>query len=72
MENSRDSVALADYPCLQRISWNRPDHCTVTRAEAFALYERNWRHIKDIPMDECEQQLFDSLVKTQGKGSFAS
>ena len=38
------TVRIADYPNLELLCWNRRAPY-VTRREAFALYERNWRFV---------------------------
>ncbi|MDO4682466.1 MAG: hypothetical protein Q4B17_06715 [Lautropia sp.] len=36
---------LSDYPQLCLLAWNRDPDGWIDEAEAFALYEANWRHV---------------------------
>ena len=40
--DTRGLVRVADYPNLKLLCWNVEAPC-ITRRNAFALYERNWR-----------------------------
>ena len=54
-------IKLADYPQLRLLAWNRP-------AEAFALYEANWRLIEPADLTPAEATLIERLTHEQGKG----
>ena len=63
-------IRIADYPLLKLVCWNRAAEGRVSRAEALALYERNWRHINDQSMTAAEQKFFDDIVANEGAGVF--
>ncbi len=63
-----DAVRLADYPQLKRLAWHRQGE-TLTEEEAFALYERNWRHIDRSNLEPAERDFIARLVKRCGKGA---
>jgi hypothetical protein len=63
------TVRLGDYPQLVSIAWHLIDENTkLTAEEAFALYERNWRHVELDQLGPEEQALIDGLTFTIGKG----
>ncbi len=58
---------VTEYPQLKLLCWNRRnDH--ITRADAFSLYERNWRFIDEDMLDDAEKQLITALSAEFGKG----
>ncbi len=61
-------VCLNAYPQLRQLAWNRPEGACVDDAEAFALYESNWRLVDVAAMDEAERALLQRLVTEQGAG----
>lgn len=62
-------VALARYPQLRQLAWHLgPDVSDLSPAEAFALYERQWRHIDIAAMPARERALVKRLTATQGRG----
>jgi hypothetical protein len=61
-------IRLAKYPQLKSIAWSLADDAEVGPAEAFALYERNWRHVDTAAMDPAERALLAKLTATIGKG----
>lgn len=61
-------VRLDDYPQLARLAWHRYGS-TVTEDEAFALYERHWRHVDQDGLSPAEQALITRLTERQGKGA---
>ena len=63
-----DAVRLADYPQLKRLAWHRQGE-TLTEKEAFAFYERNWRHIDRSNLEPAERDFIARLVKLYGKGA---
>jgi transcriptional regulator with XRE-family HTH domain len=63
-----DAVRLADYPQLEHLAWHRQGE-TLTEKEAFALYERNWRHIDRSSLGPAERDFIARLVKRYGKGA---
>lgn len=62
-----DTVRVVDYPQLKQIAWHRQAD-TLTKREAFALYERNWRHIDQSSMDPSERNFIAGLMRTYGNG----
>ena len=62
------TVALADYPQLQRLAWQLHGVQEVTPKEALALYERNWRHVDRSAMAQHEHMLVNALVRELGGG----
>jgi transcriptional regulator with XRE-family HTH domain len=61
-------IVLARYPQLAALAWHAPGAVDVTPEEAFALYERNWRHVDVEAMDADEKDLLDQLAQIIGKG----
>ena len=60
-------VRVADYPNLKLICWNI-GAAWVTRRNAFALYERNWRLVDVAGAPEHERALIDDLAREFGRG----
>lgn len=61
-------IRLADYPQLRMLAWSRPADACLDDAEAFALYEANWRFMEPAQLDEREAALLQRLVREQGAG----
>jgi transcriptional regulator with XRE-family HTH domain len=61
-------IKLDAYPQLRQLAWHR-DGGTVTEDEAFALYERHWRHLDRDGLSPAEQALITRLTERQGKGA---
>lgn len=59
------TIRTTDYPQLKRIAWQLAD-TELTPKEAFALYERNWRHVDRKAMDEAERDLVRRLAARLG------
>jgi len=62
------NITLAHYPQLQTLVWNRPTTTELTAEEAFALYERNWRHVDVCALLPREKDLIQHLTATIGGG----
>jgi len=62
------TIALADYPELQRLAWQLHGVLEVTPKDALALYERNWRHVDRNAMGPRERMLVNALVHELGGG----
>ena len=60
-------VRVADYPNLMLLCWNAVAPC-ITRRDAFALYERNWRLVDVDGAPEHERTLIDDLAREFGRG----
>src|SRR5258706_107458 len=64
-------IRLDRYPQLKQIAWHLGPEATVLNPEeAFALYERNWRHVDREAMSPRERALVKELTATIGKGVF--
>lgn len=62
-------IRLARYPQLKAIAWHlSPAATTLAPEEAYALYERNWRHVDAAAMGAAERALLARLTATVGKG----
>lgn len=42
----------------------------MSAAEAFALYERNWRHLDEAALTAAERRLVTELKERFGRGAF--
>jgi len=60
-------LCVDDYENLRLIAWNRAGRF-MTRAEAFRLYECNWRHVDQNGMDAKERDLIAQLAQEHGNG----
>ena len=63
----REVLCIDDYANLRLIAWNRAGRF-MTRAEAFQLYECNWRHVDQNGMDARERDLIAQLAQEHGNG----
>jgi transcriptional regulator with XRE-family HTH domain len=65
----RARIRLGDFAQLRQIAWQLdPAVVELAPEEAFALYERNWRHVDHDAMDAAERALLNELTATVGKG----
>lgn len=62
-----EMVRIADYPALRLICWNTAA-TYLARADTFALYERNWRHIDVGGLTDEERAFIDTLAAQFGNG----
>ena len=60
-------IAVAQFPQLQQLCWNLRTEF-LTRADALALYERNWRLVDQATLDPGERRLINALAQELGKG----
>ena len=60
-------VDVATYPSLELLCWNLAAP-RVTRRDAFAIYERNWRWIDAANTPPHERAFIDSLAAEFGGG----
>lgn len=60
-------VRIADYPQLRRLTWQLAPGTELTPEEAWATYERNWRHVDASALDARERQLLDELARALGR-----
>jgi hypothetical protein len=56
-----------EYPELRLLCWNRAERF-IPAAEAFALYERNWRFVDPVALSPAERALIDRLAGRFGNG----
>jgi transcriptional regulator with XRE-family HTH domain len=62
-------IRIDRYPQLRQIGWHLgPAKRELEAQEAFALYERNWRHVDQAAMSAQERELVRKLTDTYGKG----
>lgn len=62
------AIRVADYPLLHEAAWSTDPDAKLSPAEAFAVYERNWRHIDHAAMGAKERELLERLTATVGNG----
>ena len=60
-------IDLAEFPQLRQLCWNLKTEF-LTRTDAFALYERNWRLIDQSALTASERTLIDQLKDQLGGG----
>jgi hypothetical protein len=61
------TIEVARYPNLRLLAWQL--HQThIGEAEAFAIYEREWRHLDLSHMEPHELQLIRDLARKYGHG----
>ncbi|MGV7206224.1 hypothetical protein ACLB1G_00045 [Oxalobacteraceae bacterium A2-2] len=68
MKAADDSLVIRDFPQLRLIAWNRHPDDAITGAEAFDLYERNWRFVDEPAMLPHERALLARLTRQYGHG----
>jgi len=62
-------IRIDRYPQLQSIAWHLdPATTELAPEEAFALYERQWRHVDQAAMGPKEAALLKRLTATVGNG----
>ena len=66
-DSSQGMVRVDEFPNLELLCWNIKAPC-VTRRNAFALYERNWRLLDLASAPEHERALIDDLAREFGRG----
>ena len=54
-------VDPANYPQLKQLAWQVGGAVELTPAEAFSIYERNWRHVDVAALEPHERHLIDAL-----------
>lgn len=65
-----ETVTPADFPGLRALVWNRDPTQAISAAAAFALYERNWRHIDQMAFTVAEHRLVAELIERFSHGAF--
>lgn len=63
-------IRVADYPQLRRLGWQLAPDTELTPEEAWATYERNWRHVDASTLDARERALLDDLARVLGREPF--
>lgn len=66
------TVVPQEFPELAQLVWNRDPARPIPAAEAFALYERNWRHVDAGHLTRKEADLIHALTDEYGNGVFLS
>ncbi len=61
-------ITIGDFPELKLICWNRRADDQIDDATAFALYERNWKHVDPARLGAEERDLIERLTREQGHG----
>ena len=61
-------VIPEQFPELARLAWNRDATRPIPGEEAFALYERNWRHVDREHLVPHEAALIEQLKLAYGGG----
>jgi hypothetical protein len=64
---STPTVEIARYPNLRLLAWQLHRE-RIGEAEAFALYEREWRHVDVSRLGPEERRLIRHLMDTYGHG----
>ena len=64
-----DAVVPNAYAGLRELAWNRDPARAISAAKAYALYERNWRHLDGRVLSEAERHLVAELTRRFGNGS---
>lgn len=70
--NTPERIVPDDFPQLRLLVWSRDPKHDLSAAEAFALYERNWRFIDKAHLTEQETRLIAQLTQTYGRGRMLS
>ncbi|MCV9964340.1 hypothetical protein OIU34_20850 [Pararhizobium sp. BT-229] len=68
MIRASDCIVPADFPELRNLCWNRNPNRSITREEAFLLYDRNWRFVDEDSLTDNERSLIDALEGEFGAG----
>lgn len=69
-EAALELIIPADYPELQLLAWNRDPSKPITGADAFGIYEAQWRHVDTARLQPHEQKLIQALTEKYGNGHF--
>jgi hypothetical protein len=63
-----DQIVPAEFPELDLLAWSRDPARPIAAAEAFALYERNWRFVDRENLTVREKLLIEELTEEYGHG----
>lgn len=58
----------ARYPTLRLLCWSGAAPRSLSREDAFALYEREWRFVEEASLTDEERALIASLAREFGGG----
>jgi transcriptional regulator with XRE-family HTH domain len=64
-----ESIRISDYPQLGLLSWPLAAVDELAPKDALSIYERNWRHVDQLSLNEQEQALIRNLVERYGNGA---
>lgn len=62
------TIVPKEFPELALLVWNRDPTRSIAADEAFALYERNWRHVDKNRLTPREHALIHALAAACGHG----
>ena len=65
---AHQQIVPAEFPELALLVWNRDPTRAIPAEEAFALYERNWRHVDREHMAPAGADLVRELANALGYG----
>ena len=68
MDEKLREIVPAEFPQLFRLAWNRDPLRPVAPAEAYALYDRNWRFVDIDHLTAKEAKLIRELDAAFGNG----
>tara|TARA_R110002020_G_scaffold69730_9_gene181444 strand:+ start:19995 stop:20213 length:219 start_codon:yes stop_codon:yes gene_type:complete len=68
MTHFGDHIVPAQFPELNALVWNRNPARPIPAADAFALYERNWRFVDKEALTGEEDLLIQELTEEFGHG----
>ena len=69
MAKDMQAIPLAEYPQLRQLAWHLSGQVThLSPEDAFALYERQWRHVDAAAMSVHETALLAALTASVGRG----
>lgn len=61
------TITTSNYPELHLLCWNRAEN-TLSRKDAFALYESHWHMLCNASLTEDEAKLINELAEQFGQG----
>lgn len=70
--DANERIVPEDFPQLRLLLWSRDPKRAISAAEAFALYERNWRFIDKARLTQQEARLIEVLTNAHGGGRLLS
>lgn len=61
-----EQIPIAAWPALRRIGWQLADDTVLSPRDAWALYDRNWRHVDTVALSPAERRLVQALAQRFG------